>query len=81
MSGGIEEKLRSTENALNNLHDDTILISQPLVVSKQLYTSVLFNVVRSFVKYLLIAFYSCFRQGELAEKSQLLMTKNMNVLV
>lgn len=49
VSTGIEEKLRTTENALNNLHDDTIIISQPLV-------------------------------GELAEKSQLLMTKNMNVL-
>ncbi|KAJ7370399.1 hypothetical protein OS493_032576 [Desmophyllum pertusum] len=49
VSTAIAGKLRSVKDALNNLHDDTIIISQPLV-------------------------------GELSQKSQLLMTKNMNVL-
>ncbi|XP_078357958.1 prominin-2-like isoform X2 [Oculina patagonica] len=49
VSTAIAGKLRSTKDALNNLNDDTILISQPLV-------------------------------GELTEKTQLLMSKNMNVL-
>ncbi|XP_022799108.1 prominin-2-like isoform X2 [Stylophora pistillata] len=49
VNSGIAGKLRSTKDALNNLHDDTVLISQPLV-------------------------------GELAQKTQTLMTKNMKVL-
>lgn len=49
VNSGISGKLRSAKDALNNLHDDTILISQPLV-------------------------------GELTQKTQTLMTKNMKVL-
>ena len=52
MNSGIAGKLRSAKDALNNLHDDTILISQPLVVSclaikKNSFLSVLVLVIHS----------------------------------
>ena len=94
VSDGVAEKLRSTKDGLNKLQDDSINASKVLVVRLDnllsfinfssydtgidiwIFGSFMFVVCRTYSIILSPSF-----QVKLSEKSQLLMAKNMNVMV
>ena len=93
VSDGVAEKLRSTKDGVNKLQDDTINASKVLVVSlDNLLSFINFcshdtGIDLVFGSFMLVVCHtysiilSPSFQVKLSEKSQLLMAKNMNVMV
>jgi len=93
VSNGVAEKLRSTKDGLSKLQDETINASKVLVVSLDNllsfinFSSYYTELIWIFGSFMLVVcrtysiILSPSLQVKLSEKSQLLMAKNMNVMV